>query len=101
GIRDFHVTGVQTCALPISRLESESPGSSSISRAPGMEGEESGFAAGARGAAGLAGSGRAAGAGRGAGAAAAGAVMKRTWRTSAQIGRAPWRERAEEEGRGE
>src|SRR5690606_40453129 len=24
GIRDFHVTGVQTCALPISRIEPES-----------------------------------------------------------------------------
>src|SRR5690606_22313928 len=26
GIRDFHVTGVQTCALPISRLASALPG---------------------------------------------------------------------------
>src|SRR5690606_40644394 len=26
GIRDFHVTGVQTCALPISRWQPEPPG---------------------------------------------------------------------------
>src|SRR5207302_4063830 len=34
GIRDFHVTGVQTCALPISPLQTAAPPAAQVAAAP-------------------------------------------------------------------
>src|SRR5207302_2148886 len=34
GIRDFHVTGVQTCALPISALSAGLPATTSVTSSP-------------------------------------------------------------------
>src|SRR6266700_7272334 len=42
GIRDFHVTGVQTCALPISRRRTVSGDSRSQGRRPGARDEAAG-----------------------------------------------------------